>query len=39
MFSLLKDELLQHISKLKKIDTDKLLEKRLSKFEKMGAYK
>jgi len=39
MFSLLKDELLEQIAKLKKMDTEKLLEKRLSKFEKMGSYK
>lgn len=39
MFEILKNELLSHLAKLKKIDTDKLLEKRLSKFEKMGAYK
>jgi acetyl-CoA carboxylase carboxyl transferase subunit alpha len=39
MFSLLKDELLRHISKLKKVDTETLLEQRLSKFENMGSYK
>lgn len=39
MFEILKDELLTHITKLKKVDTEKLLEKRLAKFEKMGAYK
>ncbi len=39
MFEILKDQLLTHITKLKKVDTDKLLEKRLAKFEKMGAYK
>lgn len=39
MFSTLKDELLKHISKLKAVEIDKLIPKRMAKFEKMGVTK
>ena len=39
MFSTLKDELLKHIGKLKAVEIDKLIPKRMAKFEKMGVTK
>jgi len=39
MFEILKAELLKHIVKLKDIEVDKLIPKRMSKFEKMGVTK
>jgi acetyl-CoA carboxylase carboxyl transferase subunit alpha len=39
MFTILKEELLKEIAKLKETPVDKLINKRLAKFAKMGAYK
>lgn len=39
MFDILKSELLKHIGKLKGTEVDKLIAKRMSKFEKMGVTK
>lgn len=36
MYDILKEELLNQIGKLKEMDVDKLISKRMSKFEKMG---
>ena len=36
MYDILKEELLSQIGKLKEMDVDKLISKRMSKFEKMG---
>lgn len=39
MFEILKNELLNHIGKLKGMEVDKLIAKRMQKFEKMGVTK
>tara|TARA_B100001115_G_C15838598_1_gene419868 strand:+ start:712 stop:1662 length:951 start_codon:yes stop_codon:yes gene_type:complete len=39
MFGILKEELLSHISKLKNTEPDKLIAKRMAKFERMGVTK
>lgn len=39
MFDILKKELLDHIKKLKKVEVEKLIPKRMGKFEKMGVTK
>ncbi|MGB0978016.1 MAG: acetyl-CoA carboxylase carboxyltransferase subunit alpha [Croceimicrobium sp.] len=36
MFDILKSELLKHIAKLKELEVDKMIPKRMAKFEKMG---
>lgn len=39
IFDTVKNEILKHINKLKGVDADKLIEKRINKFSKMGHYK
>lgn len=39
MFGLLKNELIKHIQKLKTLPSEKLIEQRMRKFEKMGVVK
>lgn len=39
MFEILKSELLKHIAKLKELEVDKMIPKRMAKFEKMGVTK
>lgn len=39
MFEILKKELIGHIQKLKKVEIEKLIPKRMAKFEKMGVTK
>lgn len=39
MFDILKSELLKHIAKLKELEVDKMIPKRMAKFEKMGVTK
>ncbi len=39
MFSIVKQEILKHIAKLQKLDSRKLIDQRINKFSKMGAYK
>ena len=39
MFEIVKGEILKNINKLKSIDPNKLVEKRIAKFSKMGYYK
>lgn len=39
MFDILKDHLLEELAGLKKVPIDKLIDKRLAKFEKMGVHK
>ena len=38
-FETLKDFILKHLPKLKKINSSKIVEKRIDKFCKMGIYK
>ncbi len=39
MFQIVKAEILKHLEKLEAIDTEKLINSRINKFSKMGAYK
>lgn len=39
MFDILKSELLKHIAKLKELEVDKMIPRRMAKFEKMGVTK
>jgi acetyl-CoA carboxylase carboxyl transferase subunit alpha len=39
IFGTVKAEILKHLERLKKLPIDKLLDKRLAKFEKMGVTK
>jgi acetyl-CoA carboxylase carboxyl transferase subunit alpha len=39
MFGIVKNEIIKHVDKLKTLHPDKLIEKRVAKFSKMGYYK
>ncbi len=39
MFVMVKDEILKHLGKLKGVEADKLINRRITKFSKMGYYK